>query len=120
MLFPIAALFIAISVTLIITGTLKRSASYLAALSVLLWLSSFLSAYFVIWAWLERSYSENWAMYGVLFVSLPVVVVNTILAVAALIVASVRRLERRKPLCLSLYLQLLFLAIQTAIGIGAA
>jgi hypothetical protein len=120
MLIPVVGLFVALSATLIIVGASRRSRSYLAALSILLWLSSFLSAYFVGWAWLERSYSENWAMYGVLLVSLPVVVANSVFAVAALIVASVRDIERRNPICLSLYIQLLFLAIQVAIGIWAA
>lgn len=120
MLIPVVVLFIALSATLLIVGGLKKSRGVLSALSILLWLSSFLSAFFVGWAWLERSYSENWAMYGVLFVSLPVVVTNGVLAIAALIVASVRGVERRKPLCLSLYLLLLFLAVQVAIGIWAA
>lgn len=119
MLIPIAVLFMTLLATLLIVGALKRSRNILAALSFLLWLSSFLSAFFVSWAWLERSYSENWAMYGVLFISLPVIIANGVFTVAALVVASVRSVERREPLVLSLYIQLLFLTAQVAIFIWA-
>ena len=120
MLIPVAVLFIALSALLLLVGGLKKNRSALWALSILLWLTSFLSAFFVGWAWLERSYSENWAMLGVLIVSLPVVAMNGVMAVAALIVASVRGVEGRRPLCISIYLLLLFLAVQIAIGIWAA
>ncbi len=120
MLIPVAVVFMTISAALLLWGGRNRSRSALAALSTLLWLSSFLSAFFVGWAWLESAYSENWVMYGVLFVSFPVIVASGVLSIAALIVASVRDVERRKPLCASLYLLLLFLAVQVAIGIWAA
>ncbi|MFH1489090.1 MAG: hypothetical protein ABII06_09310 [Pseudomonadota bacterium] len=120
MLIQAVFLYIVISATLIIVGGLKKSRTVLAALTILLWLSSLLSAFFVGWAWLERSYSENWALYGVLFISLPLIVSNGVLAVASLIVASVRGIERRKQVFQSLCLLLLFLAVQVAMGIWAA
>jgi len=120
MLIPAVFVYIVISAILITVGGLKKSITVLAALAILLWLSSLLSAFFVGWAWLERSYSENWAMYNVLFISLPVIVSNGVLAVASLIVASVRGIERRKRVCQSLYLLLLFLAVKVVMGIWAA
>jgi NADH:ubiquinone oxidoreductase subunit 2 (subunit N) len=120
MLIPVTFLYIVISAILIILGGVKRSRTVLAALTVLLWLSSLLSACFVGWAWIERSYSENWAMYGVLFIALPLIVSNAVLAVASLIVASVREIERRKQVFKSLCLLLLFLAVQVVMGIWAA
>jgi len=119
-LIPAVLLYIAISAILLIIGGLRKSRTVLAVLIILLWLSSLLSAFFVGWAWLERSYSENWAMYGVLYISLPVIVSNGALAVAILIVASVRGIERRQRVCQSLYLLLLFLAAQVVMGIWAA
>jgi hypothetical protein len=120
MLIPAVFLYLVISAILITVAGLKRNITVLAVLALLLWISSLLSAFFVGWAWLERSYSENWALYGVLFLSLPVIVSNCVLAVAGLIVASVRGIERRKRVCQSLYLLLLFLAVQVVMGIWAA
>jgi hypothetical protein len=120
MLIPAVSLYIILSVALVVVGSVKKSRVVLAGLSVLLWLCSILSAYFVGLAWLERSYSENWAMYGVLFISLPVIISTGVLAVSALIVAAVRGIENRKPVSLSLYILLLFLAVQVVMGIWAA
>ncbi len=120
MLIPTVFLYIVISAILITVVGLKKNITVLVALVALLWLSSLLSAFFVGWAWFERSYSENWAMYGVLFISLPVIVSNGALAVASLIVASARRIEKRRRVCQFLHLLLLFLAIQVAMGIWAA
>ena len=120
MLIPTVLLYIVILTILIIVGGRKKSITVFAIIAVLLWLSSFLSAFFVGWAWLERAYSENWAMYGVLFISLPVIVSNSVLAVASLITASVRGIERRTWVYRSLYLLLGFLAVQVAMGIWAA
>ena len=120
MLIPAVLLYIVISTILIIVGGLKKSGTVFAVLAILLWLSSLLSAFFVGWAWLERSYSENWAMYGVLFISLPVIVSNGVLAVVSLIVVSVRGIERKKRVFQNLYLLLLFLGVQVAMGIWAA
>lgn len=120
MLFLAVLLYIVISAILLVVSALKKSRTVLAAVSILLWLSSLPSAFFVGWAWLERSYSENWAMYGVFFISLPVIVSDSVLAVASLIVASVRGIERTKRVFQGLYLLLLFLAIQVFMGIWAA
>src|SRR4030042_6046528 len=106
MLIPIVILFVAISGTLIVIGVFKMSRKILSALSIILWLCSLVSSFFVGWAWLERSYSENWAMYGVLFISLPVIISTGVLAISALMVAAVRGIENRKPVCLSLYILL--------------
>ena len=120
MLIPAMVSFITLMLTILIVGGVRRSRNFLVALSVLLWLSSLLSAYFVSWGWLERSYSENWAMYGVLFISLPVIIANGVFTVAVLVVASVRGIENRKRLSESLYLQLLFLMVQVGFVIWAA
>ncbi|OGP94240.1 MAG: hypothetical protein A2Z19_05070 [Deltaproteobacteria bacterium RBG_16_54_18] len=120
MLIPAVSLYIILSVALVVVGGVKKNRTALAVLSVLLWLCSILSAFFVGWAWLERSYSENWAMYGVLFISLPGIISTGVLAVSALMVAAARGIENRKPVCLSLYILLLFLAVQVVMGIWAA
>lgn len=120
MLYPAIGFFAIVSVALIVAGGMKRSRGHFAALSVLLWLASLLSAFFVGLAWLDRSYSENWALLGVLFISLPIGVADVLLAMAALIVMSVRGVERRRPVRLSLYILLVFLAAQALVGIGTA
>jgi hypothetical protein len=120
MLIPIVILFAAISVTLIIIGVFKTSRKILSALSIILWLCSLVSAFFVAWAWLERAYSENWAMYGFFFISLPIIITAGVLAVSTILAAKVRKIENMKEVCLRLYLLLIFLAAQIVVGYFAA
>lgn len=120
MLIPAVLLYVMISVTLITVSGTRRNITALAVLAVLMWLSSFLSAFFAGWAWAERSYSENWAMYGVFLISAPVIASNAVLAIAGIAVTSVRRIEKRKWVCRSLYLLLLFLAAQVMVCVWAA
>ena len=120
MLIPAVSLYFLILAALITVAGWRRRVAPLVAVAVLLWLSSLLSALFVGWAWIERDYSENWAMYGVLFVSLAVIVSNGVLVIAALTVAFVRRIEGRERVRRSLYLLSLFLASQIVMGIWAA
>jgi hypothetical protein len=67
MLYPIAAAFLLLSVALLLAGTIGRKYAALYALKCI-WLSGLLLAiYLTLGAWKERSYSENWAAFGVLF-----------------------------------------------------
>ena len=117
MLIPIVCLWILISIILIILGASKKNLIVFVILSVVMWLTSILSAFFIGWAWSERAYSENWTMYGVIAISLPIIVVNSILAIASLIVISNRRILNSKLVCQNFYLLLHFLAAQVIIGI---
>ncbi len=112
MLIPVGILLALFLVGFLIAGIAKKSLVLLAMFSILMWLGSLVSAIFVVWAWLERGYSENWAMYGVFFISFPLIATTGLLAIVALVASAVRRIENRKRICLSLYLLLLFLAGQ--------
>jgi hypothetical protein len=71
MLYPIAAAFLLLSVALLLAGTIGRKHTALYALKGV-WLPGLLLAiYLTLGAWKERSYSENWAAFGVLFFVLP-------------------------------------------------
>jgi len=120
MLAPIIILFAAISVTLIIIGVFKTSRKILSALSIILWLCSLVSAFFVGWVWLERAYSENWAMYGFFFISLPIIITAGILATVTILAVKVRKIENMKEVLLRLYLLLIFLAAQVVVGFFSA
>ncbi len=120
MLIPIGILLALCSVTLLIASIAKKSRVLLAIFSILMWLGSLASALFIGWAWLERGYSENWAMYGVFYISFPLIATTGLLAIAALIASAVRRIEKRQRICLSLYLLLLFLAAQIVIALISA
>jgi len=120
MLIPIGILLALCSVTLLIASITKKSRVLLAIFSILMWLGSLASALFIGWAWLERGYSENWAMYGVFYISFPLIATTGLLAIAALIASAVRRIEKRQRICLSLYLLLLFLAAQIVIALISA
>jgi hypothetical protein len=67
MLYPIAAAFLLLSVALLLAGTIGRKYAALYILKCV-WLPGLLlAAYLTLGAWKERSYSENWAAFGVLF-----------------------------------------------------
>jgi hypothetical protein len=71
MLYPIAAAFLLLSAALLLTGTIGRKDAALYILNCV-WLPGLLLAvYLTLGAWKERSYSENWAAFGVLFFVLP-------------------------------------------------
>ena len=120
MLIPIIALFAVISGALIIIGILKKSRNVFSVLSIILWLCSLVSAFFVGWAWLERAYSENWAMYGFFFISLPIIFTAGVLALSMIIATKMRRIDNMKDVCLRLYLLLIFLAAQIVVGFFSA
>ncbi len=71
MLIPIAALFLLLTVALLLVGTLGRKPAALYALKCVWFPGLVLAAYLTFGAWQDRSYSENWAAYGVLFFVLP-------------------------------------------------
>lgn len=112
MLIPFGILLALFLVGLLIAGIAKKNRGLLAVLAILLWLGSLASALFVAWAWLERGYSENWAMYGVFYISFPLIATTGLLAIAALMASAVRKIENRQKICISLCLLLLFLAGQ--------
>jgi len=112
MLIPFGILLTLFLVALLIAGIAKKNRVLLAVLAILLWLGSLASALFVGWAWFERGYSENWAMYGVFFISFPLIATTGLLAIAALIASAIRKIENRQRIGISLYLLLLFLAGQ--------
>lgn len=113
MLIPIFILFIVCSVVWLIWGVQTHSVKLLVALNLLWWMGSFVSAYFVGLAWIDREYSENWAMLGFIFMSLPYIVVTGSLLVIMLFF--VRKWQSNYLYGLSLGL-LLFLTVQLMAG----
>jgi len=71
MIVPVFAVYILGSVGGLMAGLYYRNMIVLFALNSLWWVGSFISAYFVWLAWLDRGYSENWAMIGFMIFSLP-------------------------------------------------
>ena len=116
MLIPIAALFVALSGVLVVLALARKSKVMLAFLDVLWWLLAFVSAFLVGWAWIERSYSENWAMLGFFFFSVPIIITTAIMAVVVIVAAKARKIERIRTISISLYLLLLFLGAQAVVG----
>lgn len=112
-------IFVALTVFLIVAAGVRRNRRFLVILSVLMWLSSIISACFIWIAWQERAYSENWAMLAVFLISAPVIIINGILSLAALVVSYFREIPGRKPVCYNVYILLMFLAIQVIAALMA-
>jgi hypothetical protein len=71
MFYPLAVVFLLLTVALLLAGTIGQKYTALYVLKCV-WLPGFLLAvYLTLGAWRERSYSENWAAFGVLFFVLP-------------------------------------------------
>jgi len=71
MIQPIFVLFYLFSAAGLAAGLWRRSIPALFVLNVLWWLGAFVSAYFTYLAWVDRGYSENWAMLGFIYLALP-------------------------------------------------
>jgi len=117
MLIPLTLLFLVLALGLLTAGRGRTSRRVLAILTGLLWLLGAGSAFFVGWAWLERDYSENWVLLGVLFFSLPAAVAASALAAVTIAAARRRKIDNFRKIELSLYLLLLFLIVQATFGL---
>ncbi|MEW6406385.1 MAG: hypothetical protein AB1649_31765 [Chloroflexota bacterium] len=71
MIKPIFVLFFLFSTVGLVIGLWRKNVPTLSILSALWWLGAFVSAYFTFLAWMDRGYSENWAMMGFLYLALP-------------------------------------------------
>jgi len=117
MLIPIAVLFFLFSAVGLGIGLRRRNAAILMAMNAVWWAASCVSGYFVWLAWLDRGYSENWAMIGVIFFSAPAAGLTLILASIEL--ALIRKWKEKpfkaiKVLSLGL---LMFLLLQIIVGL---
>jgi len=71
MFYPLAAAFLLLTGSLLVAGTVYRKPAALYALKCV-WLPGLVAAaYLTLDAWKDRSYSENWAVIGVLFFVVP-------------------------------------------------
>lgn len=116
MLIPFLMLVLFIFVFLLVLGLVKKSKVLLTLLVIFWWLCSFFSFYFVMVAWNERHYSENWAMIGVIFFSLPINIFIGIMSIVLLLFSKIRKIENFKGIAISLWLLLLFVILQGALG----
>ncbi|MBU1099357.1 MAG: hypothetical protein KKA84_03050 [Bacteroidetes bacterium] len=117
MIILLFALYTIFLLLLLIVGLRKRKEILLLILNVLWWLGSFFSAYFILLAWQDRMYSENWAMMGVLFIAFPYILIITPIVIIELYL--IRKWDRSssKIFRLSAWLLLAFLLLQVLIGL---
>lgn len=71
MIYPVAVAFLLLTVALLLAGTIGRKYTALYVLKFVWFPGLLLAVYLTLGAWKERSYSENWAAFGVLFFVLP-------------------------------------------------
>jgi len=67
-----------------------------------------------------KGYSENWAKYGFFFISLPIMIMTSVLAITSIVTARLRKIENVKKIEIILYLLLAFQAAQVVIGFLSA
>jgi hypothetical protein len=115
MLFPLVIIAGLITLAIVLAGISKRNPKVLLLSTALLWLMAIASAVPVLWAWNERVYSENWALYGVMFVSAPLILTIFALVTVLLIAAKKKKMPIKKTTIISLSLLGLFLVLQVAL-----
>jgi hypothetical protein len=117
MLLPIFAVLIIVSIVGLITGLYYRNVVVLFVLNLVWWIGSFISAYFVWLAWLDRGYSENWAMIGFMSFSLPISIPTIIMLSIELFFIRKRHDNQYNILRLVSILLLSFLVLQMIMGV---
>ncbi len=120
MIIPVLALYCLVSVIGLVIGLLRRSIAALLTLSLCWWLGACVSAYFAYLAWVDRSYSENWAMLGFIYFTLPYAVLTGGLILVGLYFIRKWKGRRVKPFQSSLLALLTFLALQLIVGFVSA
>jgi hypothetical protein len=120
MIAPISMLYLLISAVTLAVGFKLRSFVTLFFLSVFWWLGAFVSAYFVFLAWIDQSYSENWAMLGFVFLALPYATFTVVLILIVLYFTRSWSGKQAKLLQLNLLVLFTFLALQMIAGFISA
>ena len=119
MLVPSLTLYLLVSVGWLIGGVRSGSAGGLLGLTLFWWLGALVAGYFTLVAFLERGYSENWALIGFIFISGPIILVTGVLSLIELF--AIRRWPRAKarPVRAAAVFLLIFLTVQVALGLAA-
>ena len=120
MIIKVFILFLLVSIVVLVIGLSRRSVPTLSALSFFWWLGAFASAYFVYLAWVDRGYSENWAMISVLYLSLPYTAMTMILILIELYFTRRWIAKQIRSLQSNLFALLMFLALQMLVGFMSA
>lgn len=120
MIIKVSILFLLFSTVGLVIGLLRRSVPTLFALSLFWWLGAFVSACFVYLAWMDRHYSENWALIGFIYLALPYAALTVVLILIVLYFTRRWGDKQVKPLRSSLFALLTFLALQMIVGYVSA
>jgi hypothetical protein len=112
MFIPLVVILAVVALVIILTGTKSHDRKLLGISTALLWLMAVVSAIPVVWAWKERTYSENWAMIGVMFVSIPLILAILALGAVFLFRGRTKKMPRSKAMNLNFSLLGVFLAAQ--------
>jgi hypothetical protein len=112
MFIPLVVILAIVALVIIFTATKSHNRKLPGISTALLWLMAAVSAVPIVWAWKERAYSENWAMIGVMFVSIPLILAILALGAVFLIRGRTKNMPRSKAMNLNLSLLGVFLAAQ--------
>ncbi len=119
MIVPIFGAFVLGSLGGLVAGLYYRNVAVFLILNSLWWVGSFISAYFVWLAWLDRGYSENWAMIGFIVGSLPYSLLTITMLSLELFFTRNWYGNKVKLLRLTAILLLTFLIFQLMIGFSS-
>ena len=120
MIIPAVTLFLLFSIIWLVIGIKGRKETALLILNLFWWSGAFVSAYFTWLVWQERGYSENWAMVGFIFWSLPYIFTTGIMVAAELF--AIRKWQSNKTTMIKVTSAslLIFLMFQLLVGFLSA
>ncbi|MDM8538252.1 hypothetical protein QUF70_15975, partial [Desulfobacterales bacterium HSG17] len=115
-LIPIITIFLLSSIVWLIIGISRKNEITLIVLNLYWWIGSFVSAHFVWLVWQSRNYSENWAMIGFIFCSLPYLITTVFMINVKLFYIRKWKSKKGKAIQLASVGLLFFLIFQIIVG----
>lgn len=116
MIIHIFIIFVLSSIVWLVIGIRGRKEIALLMLNLYWWLGSFVSAYFTWLAWQDRGYSENWAIIGFMFCSLPYILITGVMVGSELFIIRKWQSGKIKSIKLTSVSLLIFLIFQLLVG----
>ncbi len=116
MLYLIVFIIVIFSIILLILGLSRKKTIYLLILNFTWWACALFSAYFVIVAFKDRAYSENWALIDLIIFSLPIILLTLIMLAIELFFLYKNKMLHFSLLTASSISLAVFLIVQLIVG----
>lgn len=116
MIIVIFILFVLVSTLWLVISIKNEKELALMFLNLFWWVGSFITAYYAWLVWVDREYSENWAVLGFIFYCIPYyIITGTLIATELFLIRNWEASKRKKVMVTSIIL-LIFMIMQMVVG----